>query len=74
MPTLTFDEAIERLHALPEARKPEIAAEIALLLDQADDELLSPEEWAAIEARLDEPTAFTPHEDVVRSFRERHRK
>lgn len=74
MTTLTFEQAIARLHALPEERKQESAAEIGLLLDQDSEELLSREEWTAIEARLDEPQGFTSHAEFVRQHLERRGK
>ena len=69
-----FDETMERLRALPEERKPEIAAQIALLLDDDGEDLLTPEQWEEIEARLDSETNFTPHAEVVRDYRRRSGK
>ena len=67
----TLEAAIERLRALPDAEKDAIAAQIELLLDQGADDLLTPAQWADIEARLDRPERFTAHEEVVRAFNEK---
>lgn len=66
-----LEETIERLRALPDSDKDGVAAQIDLLLDA--DDLLSPEQWAEIEARLDQNEATTPHEEVVRAFKDRAR-
>jgi len=66
-----LDATIARLKALPETEQEAVAAQIDQLLDQGAEDLLTPEQWAAIEARLDRPGLFSPHEDVVRSFRDR---
>ena len=66
-----LDATIQRLRALPDSEKDAVAARIELLLDGDADDLLSPEQWAEIEARLDSDEGFTPHEEVVRDFRER---
>ncbi len=65
-----LDATIARMRSLPEAEQEALAAQIDLLLDQSCD-LLSPEQWASIEARLDSGEGLTPHEDVVRVFRSR---
>jgi hypothetical protein len=64
-----LDATIARLKALPQAEQEAVAAQIDLLLDQAGEDLLTPEQWAEIEARLDSGEGLTPHEDVVRDFR-----
>jgi hypothetical protein len=63
-----LDTTIARLRALPKADQEALAAQIDLLLDEED--LLNAEQWAEIEARLDSGEALTPHEDVVRAFRD----
>jgi hypothetical protein len=64
-----LDATIARLRALPKAEQEALAAQIDQLLDQGAEDLLTPEQWAEIEARLDSDEGFTPHEDVVRDFR-----
>lgn len=64
-----LDATIARLRALPQADQDALAAQIDLLLEAKD--LLTPEQWAEIEARLDAGEVLTPHEDVVRAFRQR---
>lgn len=64
-----LDATIARLRALPEEEQEALAAQIDLLLEP--DDLLTPEQWAAIEARLDSGEGFTPHAEVVQSFRDR---
>jgi hypothetical protein len=68
-----LDATIARLKALPKAEQDAVAAEIDQLLDSSGEDLLSPEQWAEIEARLDSGEALTPHADVVRAFRDRPR-
>ncbi len=70
MPNL--DATIARLRALPKPDQEALAAQIDLLLDGGED-LLTPEQWAEIEARLDSGEAVTPHDDIVRAFRDRTR-
>jgi hypothetical protein len=41
------------------------------MLDSGAGDLLTPEQWAEIEARLDSSEGFTPHADVKRAFRDR---
>jgi hypothetical protein len=41
------------------------------MLDQGADDLLTPEQWAEIEARLDAPEGFAPHEDMKHALRAR---
>lgn len=65
-----LDVTIRRLRALPKVEQEAIAAQIDLILDQPDD-LLSPEQWAEVEARLDSGEGFTAHDDVKRDFRSR---
>lgn len=48
-----LDSTIARLRSLPEKEQEAIAAQIDLMLDEAGEDLLSAEQWAAIEARLD---------------------
>ena len=64
-----LDATIARLKALPKAEQEALAAQIDQILDQSGEEVLSAEQWAAIEARVDSGEALTPHEDVVRDFR-----
>ena len=66
-----LDATIARLRALPKQQQEAVAAQIDLMLDEGAEDLLTPEQWAEIEARLDGPGEFTPHEDVVQSFRDR---
>jgi hypothetical protein len=68
-----LDATIVRLKALPKAEQDAIAAQIDQLLDAGAEDLLLPEQWAEIEARLDSSEGFTPHADVVRAFRDRPR-
>lgn len=64
-----LDATIARLKALPKAEQEAVAAQIDQILDHGSEDLLSPEQWAVIEARLDSGEGLTPHEDVVRDFR-----
>jgi hypothetical protein len=64
-----LDAAIQRLRALSEEEQEAIAAQIELILDTA--EVLTPEQWAEIEARLDADEGFAAHDEVVRAFRDR---
>lgn len=64
-----LDATIERLRALPKAEQDAFAAQIDQLLDA--DDLLTPEQWAMVEARLDKDQRFIPHEEVARAFRGR---
>lgn len=64
-----LDATIARLRALPEREQEAVAAQIDRLL--AEEDLLTPKQWAEIERRLDSGEALTPHEDVVRRFRDR---
>lgn len=68
-----LDATIARLRALPKADQEALAAQIDQLLDSGAEDLLTPEQWAEIEARLDSGEGFTPHEDVVRDFRNQFR-
>ncbi|HYD87368.1 MAG TPA: hypothetical protein VEA80_07830 [Vitreimonas sp.] len=68
-----LDATIARLRALPKEEQESVAAQIDLLLDEAGEDLLSPEQWAEIEARLDSNEPMTPHAEVVRAFRDRVR-
>lgn len=68
-----LDATIARLKALPEAEQEAVAAQIDLLLDQDAEDMLTPEQWAEIETRLDSGEALTPHEDVARDFRNKFR-
>lgn len=68
----TLDATIERLRALPAEEQEAVAAQIDLMLDAGGD-LLTPEQWAEIEARLDADESFSSHADVVESFRQRFR-
>ena len=64
-----LDATIARLKALPKADQEALAAQIDLMLGEGLEDLLSPQQWAEIEARLDGGEALTSHEDVVRDFR-----
>lgn len=64
-----LEATIERMRALPKAEQDALAAQIDQLLDA--DDLLTPEQWAMVEARLDANEDFVPHEEVVRAFRDR---
>ena len=66
-----LDATIDRLRALPKPEQDALAAQIDLLLDKGSDDLLTPEQWAEIEARLDSQEGFTPHADVMKSFQDR---
>lgn len=68
-----LDATIARLRALPKREQEALAAQIDLMLDQGGEDLLTPEQWAEIEARLDSSEGFTPHADVARDFRNRLR-
>jgi hypothetical protein len=68
-----LDATIERLRALPKAEQEALAAQIDLLLDQGAEDLVTEEQWAEIEARLDSGEGFTPHADVVKAFQDRTR-
>lgn len=67
-----LDDTIARMRALPEKEQDALAAQIDALMDQGSDDL-TPEQWAAIEARLDSGEALTPHADVVKAFQDRFR-
>lgn len=69
-----LDSTIARLRELPANEREAFAAQIDLMLDQGVNELLTPEQWAEIETRLDSGEGFTPHEDVERAFRDRFGK
>jgi len=64
-----LDATIARLRALSPAEQEAFAAQIDRLLDDAGEDLLSAEQWAEIEARLDSGEPMTAHDDVVRAFR-----
>ena len=64
-----LDVTIARLRALSAAEQEAFAAQIDFLLGEAGEDFLSAEQWAEIEARLDSGEAMTPHDEVVRSFR-----
>ncbi|MDX2274842.1 MAG: hypothetical protein NW206_05265 [Hyphomonadaceae bacterium] len=64
-----LDATIRRLRALPRAEQDAIAARIDQLLDGED--LLTPEQWAEIEARLDSNEGFSTHEQVKSALRDR---
>jgi hypothetical protein len=66
-----LDATIARLRALPAKKQEALAAQIDLLLDATGEDLLSAEQWAEIEARLDSDEAMTPHDEVARAFRDR---
>lgn len=66
-----LDATIARLRALPEEEREIVAAQIDLLLDDASEEILTAEQWAEIEARLNDDEKLTPHEDVVKAVRDR---
>lgn len=68
-----LDATIERLRALPKQQQEALAAQIDLMLDEGAEDLLTSEQWAEIEARLDSGEGLTPHEDVVRDFRSQFR-
>ena len=70
-PMSKLDATIARLKALPDTEQDALAAQIDQLLDNGVEDLLTPEQWAEVEARLDTNEGFTPHEGVVRAFRER---
>ena len=67
-----LESTIERLRQLPADQQDAVAAEIDLMLDDELDDLLTEEQWAEIEARLDRPEKFIPHEEVVRRFKARY--
>jgi hypothetical protein len=64
-----LDATIERLRALPKQQQEAFAAQIDLMLDEGAEDLLTPEQWAEIESRIDSGERLTAHEDVVRDFR-----
>jgi hypothetical protein len=68
-----LDATIARLRSLPKQQQEAFAAQIDLMLTEGAEELLTAEQWAEIEARLDRPENFTPHENVIRAFRDRFR-
>lgn len=68
-----LDATIERIRALPKAEQEALAAQIEMLLDQRVENLLTDEQWAEIEARLDSSEGFTPHAEVVKAFQNRTR-
>lgn len=66
-----LDSTIARLKALPKDRQEALAAQIDLILNESGEDLLSAEQWAEIEARLDSDEAMTSHAEIVRAFRNR---
>ncbi len=64
-----LEATIERLRAAPRQLQELIAAQIESALTPAH--LLSDEELAEIAKSIDESEVLTPHEEVVRQFRER---
>jgi hypothetical protein len=66
-----LDATIARLRALSETEQDALAAQIDLLLDQGPEDLLTSQQWAEIEARLDVPEGFTPNAQVRQAFRDR---
>lgn len=63
-----LDATIARLKALPKGEQDAVAAQIDLMLDQGSENLLTPEQWAEIEVRLESDERLTPHGDIVRDF------
>lgn len=68
-----LDDTIARMRSLPEKEQDALAAQINVLLDQGAEDFLTPEQWTAIEARLDSGEALTPHADVAKAFQDRFR-
>ncbi len=66
-----MEAAIERLQALPEAEQEMIAAEIEALLSEPAS-MLTPEQWAGVEAELDSDDGVRLlHNDVMLRMRAR---
>ncbi len=60
-----LEAVIEKLRALPAEEQESWAAEIEFLLDNPAP-VLSPEEWAELDRRMNDPDeARIPHEEVV---------
>jgi len=65
-----LDLVIERVRKLPPERQEALAAEIELWLEGAETEsMFSEEEWAAIEASMDDRGPDIPHEQVADDVR-----
>jgi len=67
-----LDLVFERIRQLPPEEQEALAFEIELRLDNAGSEsALTDEEWAEIEATLDEDGEEIPHEQVMEELRRR---
>ncbi len=67
-----LDLVLARIRQLPPEEQEALAAEIELRLDNASEvSALTDEEWAEIEATMDEDGEDIPHEQVVAEFRAR---
>jgi hypothetical protein len=67
-----LDEAINRLRELPEERQQAAAAMIFDFLEHGHDEILTPEQWAEVEAALAEDDSASDEE--VETFFAQFRK
>ena len=69
-----LDAVLERIRQLPQDRQDAIALQMELLLKyEADDSLLTEEQWAEIEADLaNEDAEEIPHAQVVREMRAKY--
>jgi hypothetical protein len=65
-----LDLVLARIRQLPPDRQDALAAEIEFRLDHGSDEsVFSDDEWAAIEASMEEGGELIPHEQVVAEMR-----
>jgi hypothetical protein len=71
-----LDHVLARLSKLPAERQEALALQLELLIDDEEngESLLTDEQWADVEARLNEPDETIPHEEVVAYFRDKYQK
>jgi hypothetical protein len=68
-----LDLVLARIRKLPPEEQDALAAEIELRLDNAGSgSAFTDEEWAEIEATMDESGETIPHEDVVAEMRAKY--
>ena len=69
-----LDLVLARIKQLPPDKQEYFAMEIEFMLDHDGDEgLLTDEQWAEVEAELQNPDANTiPHEEIVAEFEEKY--
>ena len=69
-----LDNVIERIRQLPQERQDALAAKMEVMLNHDDGEsLLTDEQWAEVQAELDDPNPeLVPHEQVVAEFEKKY--